>query len=158
MAVFSASAPKAISYGDNPFSFTFKQLTWLVGGVLGAWFFSNFDYRRLKHFAGILAIFVLISLALVKFSPLGVTVNEAKRWLVLGPIQFQPSEIMKIALIIFMSAMISKDPKRLQKFWKGFVPYLVLVGVIAVLLLLENIYHLFLSTGIFIFCPIATLL
>lgn len=52
-------------------------------------------------------------------------------------LQFQPSEIMKIALIIFMSAQISIEPKRLEKFWTGLVPYLGLVGVIAVLLLLE---------------------
>ena len=45
MAVFSASAPKAISYGENPLSFTIKQLVWLVGGALGAFFFSKFDYR-----------------------------------------------------------------------------------------------------------------
>ena len=44
MAVFSASAPKAISYGDNPFSFTFKQLIWLVAGIFGALFFSKFDW------------------------------------------------------------------------------------------------------------------
>ena len=109
MAVFSASAPKAISYGENPFSFTLKQLIWLVGGVFGAWFFSKFDYRNLKSFAGISAIFVLISLALVKFSPLGVTVNEAKRWLVLGPIQFQPSEMAKPALVLYFATLFSKD-------------------------------------------------
>lgn len=44
---------------------------------------------------------------------------------------------MKIALIIFMSSTIAKKPEKLKKFWTGFVPYLILVGIIAVLLLLE---------------------
>lgn len=111
MAVFSASAPKAISYGDNPFSFTFKQLIWLVAGIFGALFFSKFDYRKLKPFAGVVALFVLTCLALVKFSPLGVTVNEAKRWLVLGPLQFQPSEMAKPALVLYFATLFSKNCK-----------------------------------------------
>ncbi len=111
MAVFSASAPKAISNGDNPFSFTLKQLIWLVGGIAGAWFFSRFDYRKLKPFSGFLALFVLTTLALVKFSPLGITVNEAKRWLVIGPLQFQPSEMAKPALVLYFATLFSRDCK-----------------------------------------------
>ena len=111
MAVFSASAPKAISYGYNPFNFTLKQLIWLIAGVFGAMFFSNFDYKKLRPFAGIMAISVLGFLALVKFSSLGVTVNEARRWLVMGPLQFQPSEMAKPALILYFATLFSKDCK-----------------------------------------------
>ena len=110
MAVFSASAPKAIGYGDNPFSFTLKQLMWLIGGVAGAWFFSTFfDYRRLRPFAGVLTLIVLVALLLVQFTPLGVTVNEAKRWLVIGPLQFQPSEMAKPALVLYFATLFSKN-------------------------------------------------
>lgn len=109
MAVFSSSAPKAISLGENPFSFTLKQTIWLMAGAMGAWFFSKFDYKKLKSFAGILALFVVIMLALVQFSPLGVTVNEAKRWLVIGPLQFQPSEIAKPALVLYFATLFSKN-------------------------------------------------
>jgi len=109
MAVFSSSAPKAIGLGENPFSFTFKQTIWLIGGVLGAWFFSNFDYKRLKTFAGIVSLIVLIMLALVQFTQMGVTVNEAKRWLVIGPLQFQPSEMAKPALVLYFATLFSKN-------------------------------------------------
>ncbi|MBR2068489.1 MAG: putative lipid II flippase FtsW [Candidatus Gastranaerophilales bacterium] len=109
MAVFSASAPKAIGLGDNPFSFTLKQLIWLVAGIIGAWFFSKFDYKRLKPFAGVLTLVVLGALLLVQFTPLGVTVNEAKRWLVLGPLQFQPSEMAKPALVLYFATLFSKN-------------------------------------------------
>lgn len=114
MSVFSASAPKAISYGENPFSFTLKQLLWLIVGVFGAMFFSKFDYKKLKPFSGIVAIIVLISLALVQFTSLGVTVNEAKRWLVIGPLQFQPSEMAKPALILYFATLFSKNCKILD--------------------------------------------
>jgi len=111
MAVFSASAPKAIGLGDNPFSFTLKQIIWLIAGIAGAWFFSNFDYKKLKPFAGILGLVVLIALMLVQFTPLGVTVNEAKRWLVIGPLQFQPSEMAKPALVLYFATLFSKNCK-----------------------------------------------
>ena len=114
MAVFSASAPKAISYGENPISFTIKQLVWLIGGVFGACFFSRFDYKKLKPFAGFMGLTVLILLALVKFSPLGITVNEAKRWLVIGPMQFQPSEMAKPALVLYFATLFSKNCKILD--------------------------------------------
>ena len=109
MAVFSASAPKAIALGDNPFSFTLKQIIWLIVGIAGAFFFAGWDYRRLKPFAGILSVIVLIGLALVQFSPFGVTVNEAKRWLVFGPLQFQPSELAKPALVLYFATLFSKN-------------------------------------------------
>ena len=109
MAVFSASAPKAIGMGDNPFSFTLKQLIWLIGGVAGAYFFSGFDYKKLKPFAGVLTLIVLIALMLVQFTQLGVTVNEAKRWLVIGPLQFQPSEMAKPALVLYFATLFSKN-------------------------------------------------
>lgn len=109
MAVFSASAPKAIGYGENPLSFLIRQLIWLVPSLFGVIFFSKFDYKRLKPFAGFLGLFVLGTLLLVQFSPLGVTVNEAKRWLVLGPLQFQPSELAKPALVLYFATLFSKN-------------------------------------------------
>ncbi len=109
MAVFSSSAPKAIGIGDNPFSFTLKQLLWLAVGVAGAWFFSKFDYKGLKPFGGFLTLVVLILLLIVQFTPLGVTVNEAKRWLVIGPLQFQPSEMAKPALVLYFATLFSKN-------------------------------------------------
>ena len=109
MAVFSASAPKAIGVGENPFSFALKQLIWLIAGIFGAWAFSRIDYKRLKPFSGFLTLGVLGALLLVQFTPLGVTVNEAKRWLVFGPLQFQPSEMAKPALVLYFATLFSKN-------------------------------------------------
>ena len=100
---------------------------------------SKVDYKLYssKWIANGIMIVALLLLTAVLIPGIGVTRNDATRWINLGGIQFQPSEIMKIALIIFMSEKIAKEPKRLQKFWTGLMPYLALVGIIAVLLLLE---------------------
>ncbi len=137
MAVFSASAPKAIGLGENPLSFTIKQLIWLIAGAFGAWFFSKFDYRKLKNFAGMLALFVLVSLALVKFSPLGVTVNEAKRWLVIGPLQFQPSEMAKPALVLYFATLFSKDCRIIDS--KKYPFYFIFAGMLLLIYMQPNL-------------------
>lgn len=100
-------------------------------------FISMIDYRIYKgRIADIAIVFAIVLLALVFVPGLGVTRNQATRWLNLG-IQFQPSEIMKVAIIIFLSAKISKYPDSIKCFWKGIFLYLVLLGIIAGLLLLE---------------------
>ena len=98
---------------------------------------SFVDYRIYKgRIADLLMIGAFGLLILVLVPGVGVTVNEATRWLKLG-VQFQPSEVMKIALIIFMASKIAKKPDKIKKFVTGLLPYLALLGVIALLLLLE---------------------
>ena len=154
MAVFSSSAPKAISYGENPFSFALKQLIWLVLGVFGATFFSNFDYRKLKPLAGTFAIIVLISLFAVHF--FGTTVNEAKRWLVLGPIQFQPSEFAKPAVVLYFATLFSKNCKILDpKKYPFYIIFAFMLGLIyeqpnlsmIILLLMTSVAMFFVAGG-----------
>lgn len=114
MAVFSAGSPKAIASGDNPLVFSIKQFVWLIGGVFFASILSKYDYRKLKTFAPLACLAVLGALALVQFSPLGTTVNEAKRWLTIGPVQFQPSEFAKPAVVLAFSALFSSNVKILD--------------------------------------------
>ncbi len=114
MAIFSAGSPRAVAEGVNPVFFTVRQLAWLVAGVFGAMFFANFDYRKLRVYTYQLPVVVLILLLLVQFTPLGLTVNEAKRWLVLGPIQFQPSELAKPAVILMFASLFSQSSQILD--------------------------------------------
>ncbi len=100
-------------------------------------FISMIDYRIYKgRIADIGIVGAIILLALVFVPGLGVTRNDSTRWLNIG-IQFQPSEIMKVAIIVFLSAKISKYPESINRFWKGMLLYLLLLGVIAGLLLFE---------------------
>ncbi len=109
MAIFSAGSPRAIANGDNPLIFTLKQLAWLVAGVISASFLSRYDYKNLKAWALPSCAFVLILLLMVQFSPLGLMVNEAKRWLAIGPLQFQPSELAKPAVVLAFASLFSSN-------------------------------------------------
>jgi len=130
MAVCSSSAPRAIASDDNPFIFAFKQVAWMFGGIFGCWWFAKTDYNRFKNLSLVFGWIVVGLLLLVQFTPLGVTVNEAKRWLMLGPLQFQPSEICKPAAILMFAAIFSKG---INLFDSAKIPYYV---VFALMLLL----------------------
>lgn len=109
MAIFSAGSSKAVIEGLSPLHFTLRQLIWLAAGIFGANFFAGYNYKKLKKYAMSLPVLVFIMLIIVQFTPLGLTVNEAKRWLVIGPLQFQPSEIAKPAVVLMFSYLFSKN-------------------------------------------------
>lgn len=102
-------------------------------------FVSKVDYKiySSKYIAWGLFGIALALLVLVLIPGVGITRNDATRWINIAGIQFQPSEIMKIAVIILMSYTIAKNPEKMKYFWTGFVPYLMLIGIVGGLLLLE---------------------
>lgn len=109
MSIFSASAPKSMESGLNPAEFVLKQLVFMVIGIFGMKFFSNYDYKKLEKWTMLFTIAILVLLALVDFTSLGVTVNEAKRWINFGFFQFQPSEFAKPAVVMLLASAFYKD-------------------------------------------------
>ncbi len=109
LAIFSAGSAKAVIEGLSPLHFTIRQLLWLGIGVFGAIWFAKHDYKNWKPYAKALAIVVIVMLALVKFTQFGMTANGARRWFVLGPLQFQPSEFAKPAVILMFASMFCKN-------------------------------------------------
>lgn len=109
MAIFSAGSSKAVMEGLSPLHFTIRQFIWLIFGIFGAWFFTKYDYKKLKGWATPVTITVVILLALVQFTQFGLTVNGAKRWFVCGPLQFQPSEFAKPAVILMFASIFCKN-------------------------------------------------
>lgn len=130
MAVFSSSAPRAIASGDNVLIFLVKQVVWMIGGIFGCWWFAKTDYHKFKKMGLIFGWIVVAMLLLVQFTSLGVTVNEAKRWLMLGPLQFQPSEICKPAAILMLATIFSKN---INLFDKAKIPYYVIFALMLLL-------------------------
>lgn len=109
MAIFSAGSAKAVIEGLSPLHFTLRQLAWLGIGIFGAIWFTRNDYKILKPYAKAFGIAVIVMLALVKFTQFGMTANGARRWFVLGPLQFQPSEFAKPAVILMFASMFCKN-------------------------------------------------
>tara|TARA_B100000953_G_scaffold292962_1_gene280768 strand:+ start:111 stop:1319 length:1209 start_codon:yes stop_codon:yes gene_type:complete len=135
--VFSASAFHYLITEDTSF-FLKRQLMWI--GISGAicYFTYMSDYRILQKHYRLGLILTLVMLALVMIPGFGIRVNQSSRWLPLGGgIRFQPSEVAKITVLVFLAGYICRDPVRTRKFWKGFVPAALGVGLLWGLILIE---------------------
>ena len=78
----------------------------------------------------------LVFLILI-FTPLGRSSGGASRWLAIGPLIFQPSELLKITFILYLAAWLSNKKHRQEQFWGGFVPFLIICGLIATMLIFQ---------------------
>ena len=131
ISIFSASAPKCMELGQNPAKFALFQIFFLMLGVIGMKFFINYDYKNLVVWTMPITITVVVALILVAFTPLGVTVNESRRWLNIGFTNLQPSEFAKLAVVLLMASAFNKNSKIFdQNKWIYFIPVLIMVGLI----------------------------
>lgn len=126
-----------IKFDDSYFYIKHQIYYGLSAGILGFLAGYFIYYGRLRKFAFLLLIASLIMLALV-FTSLGVEVRGANRWLQIGAISFQPAELMKLAFIVYLAAWLSNPKiKRASNFTEGLLPFALVSGLIAILLILQ---------------------
>lgn len=133
--VLSASSPKSLQTYSNSYHLFFRQLIFAVIGLVGMYFFSKVDYRIYQRFYKLaywLSIILLIVVLIV-----GTDSHGAKRWIDLEIITFQPSEIVKILMIIFYAGILVNDRNELGKFGKGLGKHLAFLIPIILLLAME---------------------
>lgn len=149
--VLSASSPSALSkYGDS-YSFFSKQLIFAILGVIAMLFISKIDYRFYQKFYKHAWWLSLILLAMVLL--IGTETNGAKRWITITrTLTVQPSEIVKMLMIIFYAGILVKNRDDLEDYGKGFIKHICLVLPIIGLLILEP--HLSASVVIIGICSI----
>lgn len=136
--VASASSYYALSNYNNSNYFLVRQLFFGIIGFIFMIIISNIDYKRYKKWGYLFYIICLVLLLLV-LTPLGQTRNGAKRWLGFGALVFQPSEIMKIGLVIGMSTYLSLNYKKLNSFKGYIIPILMLLLVVIVMFMQKHL-------------------
>lgn len=145
--LYSTSSYMAeLNYGDDMYYFK-KQAAISFGCIIIALGISQIDYHILTKFTGVLYGMAAILMILVK-TPLGRTANGARRWLNLGPLSFQPSEVAKIAVIVCLSYMIVNMGRKI----KTLKAFMILAGSGSALAFLAYACTDNLSTAIIIFC------
>lgn len=145
--LYSTSSYMAeLNYGDDMYYFK-KQAAISFGCIIIALGISQIDYHILTKFTGVLYGMAAILMMLVK-TPLGRTANGARRWLNLGPLSFQPSEVAKIAVIVCLSYMIVNMGRNI----KTLKAFMILAGSGSALAFLAYAFTDNLSTAIIIFC------
>ncbi len=147
--VLSASAPSSLSTTGNSYTYVKKQFAFAIVGLVLMFIISKIDYRFYKKYYWIIYHASWIVLLLVIVPGLGHSVKGATRWVDLKFIQFQPSELTKIGLIIFYAGYLSDHKSELTNFWKGFVkPFCFVIPPIAILFLVQNHLSVSLIIGI----------
>jgi cell division protein FtsW len=136
--VFNVSYFFAQDHFGDPLLFFRKHLLsiglGLAAGVLTSRLSSD-TYRRLAY---PLLLGVLAALVLVLVPGIGIMRGGARRWLHLGPLTLQPSEVAKFALVLFLARSVTKKGPRVREFTLGIVPHCLVGGVLAALVLLEH--------------------
>ena len=130
-----ADGPKYANYSSN--HFLVRHLISLgIATFVGFWVFK-IPVKAWDKLAPYLFVFTILLLIAVLIPGIGKGVNGARRWIPLGPMNFQPSELMKFAVIIFAASYTVQRQEHLQSFVKGFVPMGLAVALVGLLLMLE---------------------
>jgi cell division protein FtsW len=134
--LYSTSAFARDSHGD-PHYFLKRQAVWLAIGFIGCCAAARLDYHRLQKWWLPLLIVSAVLLALCFVPPFRTRINGSSRWINLGALNFQPSELGKLAAVVFLAWWFSKYESRSKEFLKGLVMPCAIVGALLVLIAAE---------------------
>jgi len=126
VAVADASAPQAINIFNDKFHFVKEQLVWAGLGIAVLLFTLQINYKFWQKIASPVYVVSVLLLVAVLIPGIGIKILGARRWISVGPVFFQPSEVVKFGLIIYMAKLIStKKPSSIF-----FIPVLLVAGLI----------------------------
>lgn len=135
--LFSASYYYANNKFGDSYKFIKQQAIYAAVGLVMMYVVSRIDYHVYKKFAWILYFGILVLLAVLLALPPMISGVDYKRWFVLGPVNFQPSEIAKFSVVLLFAYLMEKYEKKMSTFLFGFVFFLILLGAVCVLVVLE---------------------
>jgi cell division protein FtsW len=136
--VYSASSATSLLRGSGDPSFYLKR--YVIFGLLGLIVLrvmSKHGLKLAKTFTPLLLVAGFFLTAAVKVPGVGVNVNGASRWLAMGPVQFQPSELLKLALILYAAQLLAARPKSVLTIKSLVRPLLIVVGAACMLLMAQ---------------------
>lgn len=135
--VYSASAIWATYKFDDTFFFAKRQLLFAGVGIVAMFVIMNIDYWNWRKWAKPIIIICFILLLVVLIPGVGTVRNGSRSWIGVGAFSIQPSEFMKLAMIVFLSKFLSERQKYITSFKNGLVPSLSLVFIAFALIMLQ---------------------
>ena len=137
ITVLSASSPTALAETGNSYKYVERQIFAAVIGIVLMFALSKVDYKIWQK--NYKVIFTVCIILLFCVGIMGVSSGGAQRWLDLGIISFQPSEVAKIGVIIFYAAWLTKNKEKLKSIKEGFfVPLAMMIPIILIVLIMQN--------------------
>jgi cell division protein FtsW len=134
LMVYSASFAVAHNEFNDDAYFLVRQLVWDVVGSIALLLAMKISYRRWRSLSLVIMVVVIGLLLLVLIPGFGFRSYGAVRWIKVGPFfQLQPSELAKLAIVLYLADWLARRPAIVGSFFKGLLPFSIIVGVVAVL-------------------------
>lgn len=137
LMVCSASIEVSDRFYGEPFHYLYRQLSYFILGLILAWYIWRIDLNKWQEFSVPLLLVTLVLLALVLIPGIGHQINGSMRWIGVGPIGLQVSELAKFAVIIYLAGYLVRRHDEVRYKIRGFLKPLILMSVVALLLLRE---------------------
>jgi len=137
MMVASSSVMISTKYYHQPFHFLVRQASYLFVGFIAAIIVMRVDSSIWKKYSVHMLFICLVLLVLVLIPGIGRIVNGSRRWLALGPIGIQVSELAKLTMVVYVSGYLVRQHHNVSQTIMGFIKPMLILGVVAFLLLLE---------------------
>lgn len=151
--MFSASYAWAINEGKSGTYYAYNQARYAIVGLVMMFILSHIDYRAYKTPFVAICAYVIPVLLLVAVLFIGTADGGAQRWIKIGGFQFQPSEIMKIGIVISFAYLIEENYSRMKKVKYGILPFVAMLALVVLLLMMQP--HL---SGTLIICFLCVVL
>ncbi|KTD64641.1 putative lipid II flippase FtsW [Legionella spiritensis] len=137
MMVASSSVMISTKYYHQPFHFLVRQCVFLAAGLVVALIVMRIDSSFWEKISVPLLLVCLVMLMLVLIPGIGRTVNGSRRWLAMGPIGIQVSELAKLTMIFYVAGYLVRQRASISQTILGFVKPMIILGIVSVLLLME---------------------
>jgi len=135
--VYSASSALALKKFGTDYYFLKKQALFALLGVVALVICRHFPYRFLRSLAYPLLILALVFLAAIQLSEFGYSSGGAIRWFRFRSFTFQPSELARFALVIYLAYSMNRKKDKLKDFYVGFLPHVLVFGMFAALIIIQ---------------------
>ena len=124
-----------IRFGDEYYFFKRQLLFGVLPGLLILTIVKNIDYRFWKKYSFLFFVISIIFLILVFVPGFGEKIYGANRWIQFGPFSFQPAEMLKISLILYLAAWIESRKEKIKDFYEGLMPFVMIIALVSFLLI-----------------------
>ena len=150
--VLSASSVLALREGGSSWLYFRRQLLWVVAGTVALVVAARTDYRLLRRLGGSTLLLSVVLLVVVLLPGIGVAAGGSTRWLGVGGLRMQPSELAKLGLVIFGADLLARRAGDDESLRRGMRSYLLAFGVVAVLVLRQPDLGTTLVAGCVVLC------
>lgn len=135
--ISSSSVVVASQQFDSNYTFVLRQAISLGIGLVLLIVMTAIDYRFWQRLAPVLLIAIVVLLVATLIPGIGTQLLGARRWISIGPIFFQTGEVIKVLMIVYISAWLAAKEDRIKSFGQGFLPFVTMLGVVALLILAQ---------------------